>query len=76
MANKRTTKWTHDDLMYAMENAAEFLETEEWPDDDGGAQVAANHEAAKRIRAMAKRLDRRGQKQVLSNAEIKNDLGC
>jgi hypothetical protein len=49
--------WKPDDLAYAMENAAEFLETEEWPEDDGGAQCAANREAAKRIRAMAKRLN-------------------
>lgn len=44
------------DLIYALQNAAEFLELEEWPDDDNGAQEAANREAAKRIRKMAKRI--------------------
>ena len=44
------------DLAYALDNAAEFLENEEWPDDDGGVQEAANKEAAKRIRRMSKRL--------------------
>jgi hypothetical protein len=43
------------DLAYALDNAAEFLENEEWPDRDGGQQIAANQEAAKRIRKMAKR---------------------
>lgn len=43
------------DLVYALENAAEFLDNEEWPDDDGGKQEAANREAARRIRAMATR---------------------
>jgi len=43
------------DLIYALGNAAEFLENEEWPEDDGGAQEAANREAAKRIRRMAQR---------------------
>jgi len=28
------------DLAYAYECAADFLEMEEWPEDDGGAQVA------------------------------------
>jgi len=49
-------KWNSDDLYYALEQAADFLENEEWPEPDGGAQVAANREAAKRIRRMAKRL--------------------
>jgi hypothetical protein len=43
------------DLAYALDNAAEFLEHEEWPERDGGQQVAANKEAAKRIRKMATR---------------------
>ena len=43
------------DLAYALDNAAEFLENEEWPERDGGAQIAANREAAKRIRRMAAR---------------------
>jgi hypothetical protein len=54
--------WKPDDLAYALENAAEFLEMEEWPEDDGGAQCAANREAAKRIRAMAKRLNLVGKR--------------
>jgi len=48
--------WKTSDLVYALENAAEFLENEEWPEDDGGVQVAANKEGAKRIRAMTERL--------------------
>lgn len=44
------------DLVYALENAAEFLENEEWPElADAAKQCAANKEAARRIRAMAKR---------------------
>lgn len=31
-------KFTADDLMYAYESAADFLENEEWPEDDGGAR--------------------------------------
>ena len=57
---RRTNKFGVDDLLYAPENAAEFLELEEYPHDDGteteGQQEAANREAAKRIRRMAKRL--------------------
>ena len=49
-------KWTYDDLHWALEYAADMLDTEEWPEDDGGKQVAAYREAAKRIRRMAKRL--------------------
>ena len=45
------------DLVFALNSAAEFLEMEEWPDPDGAAQQeAANREAAKRIRKMAKRI--------------------
>lgn len=44
------------DLIYALEQAAEFLECEEWPDPDTkAAQEAANKEGARRIRAMANR---------------------
>lgn len=42
-----------DDLAYAFECAADFLEAEEWPEDDGGKQVAAYREAAKRVRRQA-----------------------
>ena len=45
------------DLVFALNNAAEFLEMEEWPDpDDAAQQESANREAAKRIRKMAKRI--------------------
>jgi len=49
------------DLAYAYECAADFLEMEEWPEDDGGAQVAAYREAARRIRRMASRSARFAQ---------------
>jgi len=52
------------DLAYAYECAADFLEMEEWPDDDGGAQVAAYREAARRIRRMALRVAKTAQAQV------------
>lgn len=43
------------DLVYALENAAEFLENEQWPEPkDAAKQHAANKEAARRIRTMAK----------------------
>lgn len=57
---KSTWLWTSDDLAYAFECAADFLEAEEWPEDDGGAQVAAYREAAKRVRRMADRLYAKG----------------
>jgi len=47
-----------DDLAYAFDCAADFLEQEEWPEDDGGVQVAAYREAARRIRRMAARIGR------------------
>ena len=57
-------KWKDtDSLAFALECAADFLDQEEWPEDDGGAQMAANREAAKRIRRMARRL--------VPNAEIR-----
>lgn len=52
----RKRAWKYDDLAYAMAAAAEFLENEEWPEDDGGAQVAAYREAARRLNKIAKRL--------------------
>lgn len=39
-----------DDIAYAYECAADFLEAEEWPEDDGGATIAAYREVAKRLR--------------------------
>lgn len=57
-------KFTADHLEFALESAAGFLEAEEWPEDDGGAQVAAYQEAAKRIRAMVDRSVRRSAKVV------------
>lgn len=53
---KTSKKYTNDDLAYTLQMAAEFLENEEWPENDGGAQVAAYKEAAKRIRRMEKRV--------------------
>ena len=50
-----------DDLAYAFDCAADFLEQEEWPEDDGGVQVAAYREAARRIRRMAARIGRAQQ---------------
>lgn len=50
--------WNDVDLMYAFENAAEFLENEEYPH-DSGQQEAANKEAAKRIRQMAMRITKK-----------------
>jgi hypothetical protein len=45
-----------DDLWYALENAAEFLENEEWPEpDDKVRQEAANKYAANLIRRMLAR---------------------
>lgn len=46
-----------DDLMYAYEQAADFLDAEEWPEDDGGAQVAAYREVAKRLRRTVARMN-------------------
>ena len=47
-----------DDLLYALENAAEFLETEQWPEPETKPyQEAANREGAKRIRRMCRRLN-------------------
>ena len=54
-AAKNPSNFKLIDLAYALDNAAEFLENEEWPERDGGQQLAANKEAAKRIRKMAKR---------------------
>lgn len=53
MADRRKAKIDPDDLAYAFECAADFLEAEEWPEDDGGKQVAAYREAAKRVRRQA-----------------------
>ena len=50
-------KWVLDDLIFALENSAEFLEMEEFPDES--EQELANREGAKRIRTMANRLNRR-----------------
>ncbi len=62
---RKTPKlWSNDDLAFAFNAASDFLLMEEWPEDDGGAQVAAYREAAKRIRRMADRLP-------LDNADTK-----
>ena len=55
-AKKPPKLWDNDDLAFAFNSAADFLEMEEWPEDDGGRQVAAYKEAARRIRRMAERL--------------------
>ena len=41
-ATKNPGNFKRADLAYALDNAAEFLENEEWPERDGGAQIAAN----------------------------------
>lgn len=48
-----------NDLLFAIDAAAEFLDMEEWPEQDGGKQVAAYREAAKLIRKMGKRIAKR-----------------
>ena len=47
--------FTDDDLEWALESAATFLDAEEWPGERREEQQAAYREAAKRIRAMVKR---------------------
>lgn len=60
LKNKKTKKkWSNDDLCFAFECAVDFLEAEEWPGDDNGAQEAAYKEAAKRIRRMVVRLNKK-----------------
>jgi len=55
-------KWTIDDLLYALENAAEFLELEECSEpSQAESQEAANREAARRIRLMARRIENRAR---------------
>lgn len=51
---KRT--WSIYNFIFALKNAADFLENEQWPDADEGVQAAANMEAAKRIRKCMDRL--------------------
>ena len=47
-------KYSREDLAFALESAAEFLENEEWPDESERESVeSAYKEAAKRIRRMA-----------------------
>jgi hypothetical protein len=55
MTKKPKPIYTTSDLAYAFECAANFLDAEEWPENDGGVQVAAYREAAKRIRRQAER---------------------
>ena len=59
LGKKKKPKWILDDLIFALENAAEFLENEEFP--DNGEQELANKEGAKRIRAMANRLNKKAK---------------
>lgn len=55
-----------NDLLYALECAAEFIDAEEWPEPDTkAAQEAANRYAAKCIREMVKRLEsKRSEKRL------------
>jgi hypothetical protein len=56
-----------DDLLYALENAAEFLDNEEWPEPETKAsQEAANREGAKRIRRMMRRLANKSNDEMTS----------
>lgn len=55
----KNLKWTLDDLIFALDNAAEFLENEEFP--DNGEQELANKEGARPIRAMANRLNKKAK---------------
>lgn len=48
--------WTMYHLVFALQNAAEFLENEKLPVVGQGIQAAANMEAARRIRAHTERL--------------------
>jgi hypothetical protein len=45
LGKKKMPKWILDDLIFALENAAEFLENEEFP--DNGEQELANKEGKK-----------------------------
>lgn len=54
--NGEDALWTMYNLVFALQNAAEFLENEQWPSVGQGIQAAANMEAAKRIRTLTDRL--------------------
>ena len=56
---KENPIYSKDDLCYALECAAEFLDCEEWPENDGGKQQAAYKEAAKIIRKISKSIYRK-----------------
>lgn len=56
MQRKGKPLYLISDLLFSLEQAAEFLDMEEWPGEDAEAQMAANQEAALRIRRMANRL--------------------
>lgn len=51
--NYKIVNFDSDDIIWALENAAEFLEGEEFPDETG-VQEAANKKAAKIIRTLVK----------------------
>ena len=54
---RKADLWKLDDLLYALENAAEFLELEECSEpSEAEAQIAANREGARRIRLMVAKL--------------------
>ena len=57
----KDSKW-HDDMIYALDTAADMIESWEYGgadnDEEYERQKSAAEEAAKRIRAMAKRYER------------------
>lgn len=60
-----TPEFTTFDYCYALDNAAEFLENEEWPEpSERKAQEAANRAAAKAIRKMSARFYRKHAKTI------------
>ena len=69
MAKKKPEPiFSSDDLAYAFECAADFLEAEEWPENDGGKQVAAYREAAKRVRKQADYYRRKAMREEMEQA--------
>lgn len=53
---KKKQEFDIDDLLYAYSVAADCIDNEEWAEDDGGKQVAAYREVAKRLRRTATRV--------------------
>ena len=61
-APKKPPKPKAGDIVYAYECAADFLENADWPEPDGGAQVAAYREVAKRLRRAAAKVSKQALK--------------